>query len=61
MDLQLLVKHKKHPLINTRAATCQLIDCFGYKMSENGQKCGSVFPKAQDDVLKHLVLSTIQR
>ena len=30
-------------------------------MSENGEKCGSVFPKAQDDVLKCLVLSTTQR
>ena len=32
-----------------------------YKMSENGEKCGSVLPKAQDDVLKCLVLSTTQR
>ena len=31
-------------------------------MSENGEKCGSVFPqKAQDDVLKCLVLSPTQR
>ena len=30
-------------------------------MSENGEKCGSVFPKVQDDILKCLVLSTTQR
>ena len=31
-------------------------------MSENGKKkCQSVFPKAQDDVLKCLVLFTTQR
>ena len=29
-------------------------------MSENGEKCWSVFPKAQDDVFKCLVLSTTQ-
>ena len=30
-------------------------------MSENGEKWQSVFPKAQDDVLKCLVLSKTQR
>ena len=30
-------------------------------VSENGEKRRSVFPKAQDDVLKCLVLSTTQR
>ena len=30
-------------------------------MSENGEKCQSVFPKAQDDVLKCLGLSITQR
>ena len=39
----------------------QFIDCcLVYEMSENGEKCRSVFPKAQGDVLKCLVLSTIQ-
>ena len=33
------------------------MSCFVYKMSENGKKCGSVFPKVQDNVLKCLVLS----
>lgn len=32
--------------------------CSVYKMSE---KCRSVFPKAQDDVLECLILSTSQR
>ena len=31
------------------------------KRRENGQKCRLVFPKAQEDVLKCLVLSTAQR
>ena len=30
-------------------------------MSENAKKCRPVFPKAQGDVLKCLVLSTTQR
>lgn len=30
-------------------------------MSENGEKCWSVFLKSQDDVLIFLVLSTTQR
>ena len=30
-------------------------------MSENGEKCQSVFPKVQDGILKCFILSTIQR
>ncbi len=39
----------------------QLISCSVHKMSENGEKCWSLFPKAKGDVLKCLVLSTTQR
>ena len=39
----------------------ELISSLVSKMSENGEKCASVFPKAQDDVLKCLALSTTPR
>lgn len=37
------------------------VGCLVSKMSENGDKCQSVFPKTQDCILKCLVLSTTQR
>ena len=38
-----------------------LIACLALKMSENGETWQSVFPKAQDDILRYHVLSTTQR
>ena len=32
-----------------------------HKISEKGEKCWSVFPQAQDDYLKYIVLSTTQK
>lgn len=38
----------------------QLIRCLGYKTPKNGEICRSVFPKAQDDILKYLVAVTAE-
>ena len=39
------------------AATITELSCLVSKMSENGEKCGSVFPKVQDNVHQCLVFS----
>ena len=59
LGLQLTIIFIVNRSVDYLSISWLIVVCF--KMSENGEKCWSVFSKASDDVLKCLVIFTPQR